>query len=153
MLANDAIDLAVGLARRFEGFRAQAYLDPVGIPTIGYGFTRYLDGRRVALNDPIILPVAAAELLRTLMAQTASGVLPLIGHGAVATLTPGRLAALSDFAYNLGLARLQTSTLGRYARSGRWDLCPAELRKWRLGGGKILPGLVLRREAEIALLN
>lgn len=150
MLVSDAIDLAVGLARRFEGYRAQAYLDPVGIPTIGWGFTRYADGRLVSLRDAILLPTAADELLRTLMAQTATRVLAFC---AVATLTAGRLAALSDFTYNLGLARLQTSTLGRYARSGRWNLCPAEFRKWRLGGGKILPGLVLRREAEIALLG
>lgn len=149
MLASEANDLAVGLARRFEGFRPEAYLDPVGIPTIGYGFTRYADGQSVRIGDPVLLPAAAEELLRILMARTVVSIFRL----APTANTPGWLAALSDFAYNLGYARFAGSTLCRTVSRGRWDAAPAEFRKWRFAGGKILPGLVLRREAEIALLN
>lgn len=150
MLANEAIDLAVGLARRFEGFRAAPYLDPVGIPTIGFGFTRYLDGRLVRLTDEPLARIAADVLLRALMADTARRVFLLFP---TPTLTAGRLAALSDFAYNLGLPRLRGSNLRVLANRENWSACPTEFRKWRLAGGKVLPGLVLRREAEIALLN
>lgn len=152
-MANEATDLAVGLARRFEGFSPAPYLDLVGVPTIGYGFTCYPWGQVVTLRDPVISPASAEVVLRTLMAQTAAGVLSILGHGAVATLTTGRLAALSDFAYNLGLQRLRTSTLCRYARAGQWSRCPAEFAKWRFAGGRVLTGLVARRAAEISLLN
>lgn len=152
-MGSDATDLAVGLARRSESFRATPYLDPVGIPTVGYGFTRYADGRLVSIRDPVMLLVPAEVLLRTLMAQTTVGVLQAVGVRAAAALTAGRLAAFSDFAYNLGLARFKGSTLCRLAQSGQWAACPAQFRKWRFAGGRILPGLVLRREAEIALFN
>lgn len=151
-MENDAIELAVGLALHFEGFRAHPYLDPVGVPTIGYGFTHYGDGRLVRTTDGPILPTTAAIILRAIMGDTARRVLQSFNNPAAA-LTPGRLAALSDFAYNLGLQRLRASSLSRLARVGRWSACPAEFRKWRFAGGKVLPGLVLRREAEITLLN
>lgn len=63
-----------------------------------------------------------------------------------------RLAAIADFAYNLGLGRLQASTLRRRLNEGDMEGAKVELRKWVNGGGKRLPGLVLRREAEAALL-
>lgn len=149
MLVNDATTLAVGLARRSEGFSAAPYPDPVGIPTIGFGFTRYPTGRLVRLDDQPISREAAEGILRALMVRTVVSVARL----APTAQTPGRLAALSDFAYNLGVARLASSNLARVCRAEQWHLAPREFRKWRLAGGKILPGLVLRREAEILLLN
>lgn len=62
------------------------------------------------------------------------------------------LAGISDFSYNLGLERLKTSTLRRKVNGGVWEDARRELRKWVNGGGRRLPGLVLRREAEAALL-
>lgn len=149
MLANEATELAVGLARRAEGLSLVPYLDPVGIPTIGYGFTRYPHGRLVSLHDPAISLLAANGILRALMEAVVVSVVRI----APTADTPGRLAALSDFAYNLGVPRLAASQLLRYVRARNWSAAPTEFRKWRLGGGKILPGLVLRREAEIQLLG
>jgi len=71
-------------------------------------------------------------------------------------LCPGvdgpRLAALADFSYNLGLTRLKGSTLRRKVLAGDWDAAAVEIRKWTRGGSRVLPGLVLRREAEARLL-
>ena len=47
---------------------------------------------------------------------------------------------------------LKNSTLRRRVNEGRWDEVPAEFRKWNRGGGRVLRGLVLRREAEVALI-
>jgi lysozyme len=66
---------------------------------------------------------------------------------------PGKLAAIVDFAYNLGVGRLQASTLRRMINQQRWDAACDELRKWVMAGGKKLPGLVLRREAEVQLMK
>ena len=143
------VDVATALARRFEGLYLSPYLCPAGVPSIGYGATRYLDGRRVQLTDP---PISRETAERLLLVQVRTIYLP-----AVLRLCPGigdvqRTAALIDFAFNLGPGALSASTLRRRVNAGQWDLVPAELRKWNRGGGRVLRGLVLRREAEINLL-
>ena len=63
-------------------------------------------------------------------------------------------AHIVDFTFNLGAGRLQTSTLRRRVNQRDWTAAATELRRWIYGGGKVLPGLVKRREAEAAwLLN
>lgn len=66
---------------------------------------------------------------------------------------PAKLAAIVDFAYNLGVGRLQASTLRRRINTQNWSEVVYELRKWVFGGGKKLPGLVIRREAEVELIK
>lgn len=145
------LDIAVNLCKRFEGFRAAPYLCPAGVPTIGYGSTAYADGRRVALSDPPISREAADALLRHELAHTyAAGVMRLCpGLSAF----PEAFNAITDFAYNLGVGRLQTSTLRRKINARDWAGAREQLLLWTRGGGLVLPGLVLRREAEAALLS
>jgi lysozyme len=149
--------LAEELCRRFEGFRARPYLCPAGVPTIGYGSTHYADGRRVQLTDPPIAESAARALLVGELLDTYApgvlrqcpGLLPL----ALIEDDWQKLNAIVDFAYNLGVGRLQTSTLRRRINAGDFDGAVAELGKWVWGGGRKLPGLVARRAAEAALLR
>jgi len=70
----------------------------------------------------------------------------------LATEPEGRLAAIVDFTFNLGAGRLQTSTLRRRINQRDWVAVAQELRRWVYGGGKVLPGLVIRRDAELRLL-
>ena len=135
---------AIDLAKRFEGFERKAkcgieitavpYICPAGFWTIGYGH----------LCDPKHPPITEAEaevyLARDL--QTA-----------LATEPEGRLAAIVDFTFNLGVGRLQTSTLRRRINQREWSATERELRRWVYGGGQVLPGLVIRREAEAALMR
>jgi lysozyme len=57
-----------------------------------------------------------------------------------------------DFVYNLGIGRLQTSTLKRKINEKDWDGAKEQLMLWTRGGGRVLPGLVKRRAAECALI-
>jgi lysozyme len=138
------------LVKRFEGFRAKPYLCPAGIPTIGYGSTHYADGRAVTLADP---PITQEEAHTLMQAELWHRYLP-----AVLRFCPGAVAdfktlnALVDFCYNLGTGRLQTSTLRRKVNSQDWTGAREQIRKWVRGGGRVLPGLVARRDAEAALL-
>ena len=66
--------------------------------------------------------------------------------------TPRALAAMTDFAYNLGVARYRASALRKRVDVADWEGAKTELAKWVRGGGKVLPGLVRRRKAEAALL-
>lgn len=148
-LRDDAVHVAAALCRRFEGFRAGPYLCPAGVPTIGYGSTRYPDGRPVRLTDPAITQdTANLMLLNDLTSERAQPVLDMFPG----ETNPGRLGALMDFAYNLGAEALSGSTLRRKAAAGDWEGAKVEIRRWVYAGGRRLPGLVARREAEAALL-
>jgi lysozyme len=149
MDVTEALAIVMRLCLAFEGLYLRPYLCPAGVPTIGVGSTRYLDGRAVTLNDPPITREHAMVLLRhRVLTEFMPGVRRLCG----AVDSAGRLAALTDFAYNLGLGALRASTLRRRVLAGRWDLVPAELSKWVLAGGRRMPGLVKRRSAEVALI-
>ena len=142
---------AIDLAKRFEGFhrvpksdphRAYPYICPAGFWTIGYGH----------LCEPNHPPITEAEAEAYLSRDL------ITAHNATLHYCPGlaveperRLAAIVDFTFNLGAGRLQTSTLRRRINQQDWKNAIRELRRWVRGGGKILPGLVTRREAEIAL--
>ncbi|MGH8436108.1 MAG: lysozyme [Pseudomonas sp.] len=144
-----AVQVAAALARRFEGLYLRPYLCPAGVPTIGYGATRYLDGRAVTLNDPPITRVVAEVML---LDQVRTIYLPAVLKLCPGIDTPERLAAIIDWTFNLGAGSLRASTLRKRVNAGRWGDVPAEIRKWNRGGGRVLRGLVLRREAEAALI-
>lgn len=154
MIVNDeflalALSVTKALIRRFEGFYANPYLCPAGVPTIGYGFTHYLDGRAVKLTDPPIDRTTAEVMLQDLVVTT---YLPAVLRLCPGVDTPERLAALIDFSYNIGTGNLAASTLRRRVNERRWDEVPAQLRRWNKAGGRVLRGLVMRREAEAALI-
>ena len=120
-----------------------------GKPTIGYGATFFEEGTLVTLQDQKITKDRAESLL---MWHIENVFLPGVVKLCPNVGTPERMAALIDFAFNLGLGRLKSSTLRKRVNSGQWDLVPGELRKWNKGGGKVLRGLTLRREAECQLI-
>ena len=144
-----AIEIAAALARRFEGCYLRPYLCPAGMPTIGYGATYYEDGTRVTLFDAPITRERAESLL---LWMVRTRYLPAVLRLCPGIDSPERLAAIIDFTFNLGAGNLQASTLRRRINAGQWDDVPSELRKWIKGGGRVLAGLVKRREAEVVLI-
>lgn len=151
MAPSDTVAVAVAslLARRWEGFRSRPYLCPAGIPSIGYGFTYYADGTLVTLNDPPMTRAAAQSLLELLVRTK---YMPQVIRLCPDIDSPERLGAITDYVYNLGSGSLRSSNLRKRILAGDWAAVPAELRKWVRGGGRILRGLVLRREDEIAFI-
>lgn len=144
-----AIEVAAALARRFEGLYLTPYLCPAGVPTIGFGATYYEDGTRVQLIDPPITRERAETLL---LWMVRTKYLPPVLRLCPGVDTPERLAALIDFTFNLGAGNLQVSTLRRKVNAGDWGAVPDELKKWNKAGGRVLRGLVIRRQAEADLI-
>jgi len=145
------LEIAAELCKRFEGFRAKPYLCPAGIPTIGYGSTHYADGKKVTLNDSSISQEAANDLLMYELQHTyLTGALR---NCPVLATNERKCNAIVDFCYNLGVGRLQTSTLKRKINAQDWDGAKEQLMLWTKGGGKVLPGLLKRRQAEVTLLG
>lgn len=144
---------AIDLAKRFEGFhrvpkadpgRAHPYICPAGYWTIGYGHLCDPKHPPITENDA---EVYLARDLQTALAAT------LRYCPVLSTEPERRLAAIVDFTFNLGAGRLQTSTLRRRVNQRNWIVASQELRRWVYGGGKVLPGLVARREAAVPLLR
>lgn len=146
---DQAVGVAAALARVFEGLYLTPYLCPAGVATIGFGATFYEDGTRVQLTDP---PITREHAEALLLRMVRTVYLPAVLKLCPAVDNPQRLAALIDFTFNLGAGALKGSTLRKRVNAGDWDAVPGELRKWNRGGGRVLRGLVLRREAEVVLI-
>jgi lysozyme len=145
------LELAANLCRQFEGFRSKPYLCPAGIPTIGYGSTYYSDGRKVTLEDA---PMDESNARALLMVELQHTYLPgVLRNCPILATNEKKCNAIVDFVYNLGIGRLQTSTLKRKINAQEWEAAQEQLMLWTKGGGKVLPGLLKRRQAECLLLN
>jgi lysozyme len=147
---DEAVEVAATLCRPFEGLSLTVYVCPAGYPTIGYGTVYKPDGTKVTMeHPPITQETAEAWLLHELRHNYLAGVLKASPS---LLARPRALGALTDFAYNLGVARYRSSTLRKRVDAQDWEAAKEELMKWVRGGGKVLPGLVRRRQAEVALL-
>lgn len=148
---NQALILAANLCRFFEGFSSKPYICPAGYPTIGYGTVYKPDGTKVTMQDaPISRELADEWLMRELQNNYMAGVLKA---SPILIRNQRLLAAITDFAYNLGVGRYRASTLKRRVDANDLPGIEVELKKWVRGGGKVLPGLVKRRQAEIDLIR
>jgi lysozyme len=156
------------LMHKYEGFRSRPYLCPAHIWTIGYGHVLYQEQIRLPVvrvegkDTPMIrkeMPLKPEdnrvwtkteidELFREDVATFERGVLRLV-PGVVGR--QGSFDALVSISFNFGLGNLQRSTIRMRANRGDWEGAAEAFRVWTKGGGKVLPGLVKRREAEIAL--
>jgi len=148
----ESIQIAADLCVKFEGLILKPYTCPAGVATIGVGATFYQDGQKVTLQDPPITKDAAMDLLKFHLEQV---FLPGVFRQCpvLANEKSGRIAAILDFAFNAGTGRLQTSTLKRKINAQDWEGAKEQLMLWTKGGGKVLPGLLKRRQAECSLLN
>jgi lysozyme len=156
------------LMHRYEGFRNKPYLCPAHIWTIGYGHVLYQEQIRLPVvrvegkETPMIrkeMPLKPEdnrvwtkteidELFRADVASFERGVLRLV-PGVVGR--QGSFDALVSISFNFGLGNLQRSTIRMKANRGDWEGAADAFRVWTKGGGKVLPGLVKRREAERTL--
>lgn len=135
---------AINLIKKWEGLRLNAYYDPVGVLTIGYGHT----GPDVYPGQAISMDEAEALLLDDVYNVAERPISRLI----TAPLTQNQYDALVSWTFNLGSGNLQNSTLRRKINANPNDpTIPDEFKKWNKAGGIVLNGLTKRREEEAAL--
>lgn len=143
-----AAKLAAEVIKEFEGYSSKPYLCPAKIPTIGYGNTMYANGERVTMDDPEITEEQATEMLM----ETIKTVEKQVKNVLEVKLKAHQLAALISFTYNVGIGNFSNSTLLAWLNSNPdFPRIPEQFRRWNKGGGKVLNGLIRRREAEIEL--
>lgn len=136
----------INLIKFFEGCKLVAYLCPAAVWTCGWGST----GPDVKKGTTWTQSQADAR-----MDSDAKAYFMAAGKLSPSLFTVGadKHCAIADFCYNLGATRYKASTLKRRVDAGDWTGAIVELKKWVKGGGRTLPGLVARREAEASLIR
>ena len=138
----------INLIKQFEGYRSKAYLDAVGVPTIGYGSTMWNDGKKVKLGETITLD--GAGVLLYWQVNKMCVILDAL------TLNQNQYDALSSFIYNIGTGAFSKSTLLKKVKINPKDeTIRNEFLRWNKGrvNGLLteLKGLTTRRKAEADL--
>lgn len=128
------------LTEKEEGVRLEAYLDSVGVPTIGYGHTR---GVQIGDN-------CTQEQAEEWLKEDVSLCEQCVNTHITVPLTQGEFDALVDFCFNLGCGSLAHSTLLSLLNSGQSNRAAEEFEKWDHAGGKMMAGLLRRRLEEKA---
>jgi lysozyme len=135
------------LIKRFEGCRLKAYKCPANVWTIGFGNTFYENGDKVKEGD-VITQQRADELAKFIIDQFAVSITPFI----LKPLNDNQFSACVSLAYNIGTGGFKRSSVFKKLNINPQDPTIADSFKlWNKGGGKVLNGLVTRREAEIQL--
>ena len=147
-MASSPEQTAAELCKIFEGCYLTPYLCSAGVATIGYGATFYENGVRVTLADTPITKARANELLSWMINKEFGPKVRRLCTGAEGN----RLAALIDFAFNLGTGALAGSTLRKCVNAGDWEGARAQILRWDKARGKTLRGLTRRRQTEAALI-
>lgn len=133
----------IDLIKRHEGLSLKRYTCPAGYPTIGYGH-RIKNGEDIPDS---ITREHAENLLAIDLRYAEAAVEKLI----TAPLTDNQFGALVSFVYNLGVLKFYGSTLRKIINAGAAFDVKREFGKWKFSRGKVLPGLVRRREEEAKL--
>jgi lysozyme len=136
------------LIKKFEGFSAKPYICPAGVPTIGYGATYYTNGTKVTMSDEPISEEWAEKLLSNMVHTYEKGVESLV----IPKITQNQFDALVSFAYNVGVTNFRKSTLLRLVnKDPNNPEIATQFMKWVRGGGKVINGLIKRRQIESQL--
>ena len=133
----------LALIKSFEGCKLAAYLDSVGVPTIGYGHTS-----GVFMGDSCTQAQADAWL-----AEDLKDAEKCVNDAVTVPLTQNEFDALVSFTFNLGCGNFRKSSLLRLLNGSDYDAAALEFRKWDKAGGQVLAGLTRRRNAEARLFE
>ena len=142
-------DEGIKLIKHFEGVHKKPYICPAGYWTVGVGHLISRDAKLPFEWFRVLSPGEIDDLLRKDLRRFELGVLRLLG-----TVQPSQseFDALVSFSFNLGLGCFQRSTVRSAFIRGDKKRSGEVLLKYRRAGGRILQGLVRRRQAELALL-
>lgn len=131
----------IALIKKFEGCELKAYQCSAGVWTIGYGHTKDVEEGDTISKDQ------AEEMLVEELHEYENYVNEYVN----VALSQNQFDALVSWVYNLGPANLKSSTMLKVLNDGKYEDVPYQMKRWNKAGGKVLDGLVRRREAEALL--
>lgn len=133
----------LSLIKKFEGLELNAYQCAAGVWTIGYGHTKGV------FEGQTIKKAEADEMLVLEMEEYEKAV----NDAVTISIDQCMFDALVSWTYNLGPSNLNASTMLKVLNSGDYDGVPEQIKRWNKAGGKVLEGLIRRREAEALLFE
>lgn len=130
--------VAFDFVAKFEGLKLKAYKCPANVWTIGYGHTQGVrEGDKITNEEAEMMLI---EDLNAIARQVARYInMPV---------SEGQFIALLSFAFNCGVNALARSSILRYLNQGEINRAADSFLLWNKAGGKVMAGLVKRREAE-----
>jgi len=137
----------IDLIKEFEGLRMEAYKCPAGVWTIGYGTTGRAGVGIKPAAGMVITEAEAEWYLEQAVAKFAAGVEAVV----TAPIDENEFASMTSLAYNIGLSGFRKSSALRHFNAGDKAKAAAAIKLWNKAGGKVLAGLVRRRDAEVEL--
>ena len=133
----------LSLIKKFEGCELEAYKCAAGVWTIGYGST---DG----VNEGMEISQERAEML---LLEDVAVFEESVNKLVEVPLEQNQFDALVSWTFNLGSTNLKNSTLLKVLNDKDYEGVPAQIKRWNKAGGKVLQGLIRRREAEALLFE
>ncbi|MGY4539622.1 lysozyme [Mucilaginibacter sp. UYNi724] len=143
----------IAIIKNFEGLRLNSYQDIAGVWTIGYGSTRYVDGKAVKKGDKLADPAQAESLLKS----TLMDYIDAVDEGTTVHLSQNQFDALVSFIYNVGTGAVRSSTLFKKLNAGDYQGAADQFLLWNkitdphTGKKVVSKTLIQRREQERAL--
>lgn len=136
----------IELIKRFEGCRLKAYQDSVGVWTIGYGLTTAAGLMTVRKGLTITQDEADDLLSRSLVKYEAA-----VSKALKRSPNQNQFDAMTSICFNIGPGAFAGSSIVRNFNAGNLLAAANSFTLWNKAGGKVLPGLVMRRDAERTL--
>lgn len=151
-------DKCVKMIRHHEGVRQVPYRCPALLWTVGVGHVLYPNQAKIPMSERNLIPLEDRDnrtfsmeevdnILKADLARFESGVKRLCP----VELTQGQFDALVSFSFNVGLGNLQRSSIRMKVNRGDFEGAAESFLDWTKAGGKVLRGLVNRRNDEKAL--
>jgi len=146
------------LLKQWEGFKNKLYNDSAGLPTIGVGHLltkSELSSGKIVINGAAVqydVGLSDSQVLN-LLKQDMTPAAQVVTNKVTVPLNQNQFDALTSFTFNVGGAAFSGSTLLKLLNQGQYDEVPPQLRRWNKAGGKVVQGLINRRENEIKLWN
>lgn len=129
--------------KQYESFRSKPYDDGAGVWTIGYG-TTYINGAKVSKNTPEISEAQALEYFKADIAVCENAVKSVV----TVPVTQSMFDAMVSLTYNISSAPFRKSSVVRELNARNYEKAGDHFRDWKYAGGKVMAGLVARRNNE-----
>tara|TARA_R100001509_G_scaffold83859_1_gene47518 strand:- start:355 stop:798 length:444 start_codon:yes stop_codon:yes gene_type:complete len=133
----------LSLIKKFEGCELKAYRCAANVLTIGYGTTKGVT------EDMEITKEEAESILKEEMHEYEGYINDMVK----VPLEQNQFDAMVSWVFNLGSTNLSSSTLLKKLNNSEYDEVPSQIKRWNKAGGKVLDGLIRRREAEALLFE
>ena len=135
------------LLGELEGIVLRPYRDSVGVPTIGIGSTYYEDGTKVKMTDKAITKERAIQLAKNVVKSFEEQV----NKSILLPMTQNQFDAMVLLCYNIGKSGFARSSVVRNFNLGNIQKAADSFLLWNKAGGKVVKGLVNRRNKERSL--